>query len=65
MADLYVGSGQGQYGTIQAAINAASQGDTIHVSAGTYAENLSINKELTFVGANTGKAGADETRGAV
>lgn len=64
MADLYVGSGQGQYATIQAAINAASQGDTIHVSAGSYAENLSINKGLTFVGANTGKAGADETRGA-
>ncbi len=37
--------------TIQAAINGASGGDTIHVAAGIYSEQISINKSLTLVGA--------------
>lgn len=38
------------YSTIQAAINAAINGDTIAVKAGTYNENVIINKSIKLVG---------------
>lgn len=41
----------GDYETIQAAINAASSGDTIYVAADRYKEILSINKSITLIGA--------------
>ena len=44
---IYVPS---QYSTIQAAINAASPGDTIYVYNGTYDEQVVINKTLTLQG---------------
>lgn len=49
-ATLNVGPGQ-TYTTIQAAVTAASPGDTIHVAAGTYAEQVTIAKALTLEGA--------------
>jgi len=40
--------------TIQAAVNAATAGDTINVGAGTYTENVTINKRLIIDGAGSG-----------
>lgn len=42
------------FGTIQAAINDAitEPGDLIQIDAGTYNENITVSKSLTFVGAN-------------
>ena len=45
-------TGGGQHSTIQAAVTAASAGDTINVCAGTYTEDISINKALTILGPN-------------
>jgi hypothetical protein len=53
---LLVGQGQ-TYATIQAAVNAATDGDTIVVAAGTYDETVNVNKAVTILGANAGVAG--------
>lgn len=42
------------YSTIQAAINAAINGDTISVSAGTYNENIIIDKSIKLIGESVG-----------
>src|SRR4030066_2317802 len=38
------------YSSIQKAINASSNGDTILVKSGTYYENVKVNKKLTLRG---------------
>lgn len=40
------------YSTIQEAINHANEGDTIYVKAGTYYENVVVNKTLSLIGEN-------------
>lgn len=40
------------FATIQEAINNASEGDTVYVSAGTYYEHLIVNKAISLVGEN-------------
>ncbi|MCK4454951.1 MAG: right-handed parallel beta-helix repeat-containing protein [Thermoplasmata archaeon] len=48
---LYVGGGAlGNYSTIQSAIDDAGNGDTVYVHAGTYRENVVINKTISLVG---------------
>ena len=48
---LYVGGGGGSnFTTIQSAITAAVDGDTIFVYNGTYLENVLVNKCLTLIG---------------
>jgi hypothetical protein len=49
--DLCVGGASGCYGTIQAALAAASDGDTIAVAAGTYAGPITITKSVQLIGA--------------
>jgi hypothetical protein len=48
------GGGGGCFTTIQAAINASGPGDTINVAAGTYTENVMLNKSVTLNGAQAG-----------
>jgi parallel beta-helix repeat protein len=48
------GTGPGNYSKIQDAIDNASTGDTIYVWAGTYYENVIVNKTLTLIGNGTG-----------
>jgi len=44
-------SGGGDYTTIQAAVDAAEDGETILVEAGTYYENVVVNKSISLIGA--------------
>ncbi len=44
----------GDFPTIQAAIDAAVPGDTINVLAGTYNENIIVNKAVTIIGSGVG-----------
>jgi len=48
-ADLCVGGG-GCFATLQAAVNAAHDGDTIHVGKGTFAGGVTIDKSVAVVG---------------
>ncbi len=42
------------YSTIQAAIDAAKDGEVVEVGSGTYNENVVVNKSITLRGENTG-----------
>ena len=47
--------------SIQAAIDAASSGDTINIAAGTYIEDLNVNKEVSIIGAGVNQVTIDLT----
>ena len=53
--DLEVGEGK-TYTTIAAALEAAKDGDTVKVYPGTYAENLTLDKNITLTSAEETKA---------
>jgi hypothetical protein len=56
-------SGDSCFETIQAAVNAAAEGDTIEVAAGTYEESFIVNvKGLTIQGPNNALNGNDFSR---
>jgi pectin methylesterase-like acyl-CoA thioesterase len=63
MATISVGNGG--YATIQAAVDAATNGDVILVAAGIYDEDLRIDKGVQIRGAQHGTAGSDGGRDAV
>ena len=46
--------------TIQGAINNSNNGDTINVAAGTYNENVVVNKEVEIIGTNAVVNGASD-----
>ncbi|MES2793629.1 MAG: right-handed parallel beta-helix repeat-containing protein, partial [Planctomycetota bacterium] len=48
--------GANAFSTIQAAVTAASAGDTVNVAVGTYVESVNVTKSLTIKGANAGIA---------
>lgn len=52
-------TGAGDFTTIQAALNAANPGDTIELGAGTYVENVTMNRSGTAEGVITVR-GADD-----
>uniref|UniRef100_UPI0030D8FB47 LamG-like jellyroll fold domain-containing protein n=1 Tax=uncultured Gimesia sp. TaxID=1678688 RepID=UPI0030D8FB47 len=45
--------GYDAFATIQEAIDNVAEGGTIHIAAGTYAENVTVNKSVTLDGAGT------------
>ena len=45
--------GPADFSSIQEAINAANQGDTIYVFNGTYYENVVVNKTVSLIGENS------------
>ena len=52
---LCVGSKPGCFATIQAAVNAAHEGDTITVAPGTYAGGVTIDVSVNLIGAGSNK----------
>jgi hypothetical protein len=54
-ADLCVGGpGSGCFSTIQAALDAAQDGDTIQIGAGTFAGGITIEESVSLVGVSAG-----------
>jgi parallel beta-helix repeat protein len=53
-ASLTVGQSGAQFSTIQAAIDAATAGQSIEVRGGTYRENVKINKQVVLRGIDAG-----------
>ena len=52
-SDGGAGTLESPFATIQTGINAASSGNTVHVAAGTYIENISYsNKSISIIGAD-------------
>jgi Ca2+-binding RTX toxin-like protein len=57
--NVHLVSTTGDYTTIQAAVTASANDDAIMVSAGTYTGDLTIDKDITLIGANAGTSATD------
>jgi parallel beta-helix repeat protein len=55
--------GPADFHTVQEAINAAAQGDIIFVKAGTYYENVVVNKTISLIGEDKDATIIDGSRG--
>ena len=56
MTILTVGVGRTSFSKIQAAVDAAVNGDTIEIAAGTYREQVTVDgKDITIHGAGAGQ----------
>ncbi|HYD36151.1 MAG TPA: M10 family metallopeptidase C-terminal domain-containing protein, partial [Allosphingosinicella sp.] len=55
--------GNGGYASIQAAIDASSDGDVIIVASGTWTGNLNVDKDVTILGANNHGVAGTAARG--
>ena len=53
------------YDSIQEAIDAAGNGDTVHIAPGVFSGNLTIDKEITLLGAFAGTPGNHASRSLV
>jgi pectin methylesterase-like acyl-CoA thioesterase len=53
-ASICVGPGPGCFSTLQAAIDAAHDGDTIHIASGTFAGGVTLTNSVRLVGAGAG-----------
>ena len=51
------GTASAPFVTISYAINAAADGDLIYIDAGSYSENVTVNKRLTITGAGSSTSG--------
>jgi parallel beta-helix repeat protein len=51
-----------KYSSIQEAINNANEGDSLHISSGTYFENIVINKSVSIFGENKDTTAIDGGR---
>ncbi|MCX5957760.1 MAG: hypothetical protein NTW51_15500, partial [Cyanobacteria bacterium] len=58
-----VGGANAQFATIQAALDQVSAGAVLLVAAGVYNERLTINKDVTILGANYGIPADEPSRG--
>jgi Ca2+-binding RTX toxin-like protein len=63
IAKTFLLVGNGGYATIQAAVDAAAEGDTIVLADETFIGNVLVNKGVTIISANNaGKSGTDAMR---
>jgi hypothetical protein len=53
LSPTFTSGSNGPKATIQAAIDAASSGDVVNVSAGTYNETVTVSKAITLTGSGT------------
>jgi hypothetical protein len=53
-ASLCVGTESGCYSSIQAALDAAHDGDVIHIGPGTFSGGVTVNVSVTIIGAGAG-----------